>query len=258
MRFGSYTSKKALKAQRERTEKRLAGLRTFFEEARAYRKAKLARRDDFRSDVRFESMLPVMEKRLPLFLHALGVAEIQSALQFIEAHDVDAVLVTGQDVWRVTSLIKARGLSVILSTVQALPLRRWEPYDAARQVPAKLLAAGIPFCIANGGGSSGSSSARNLPYVAASAVGEGFSPEEALKAITLYPAQVLGVGDHLGSLEVGKLATLMVTDGNPLEITTNVTRAFISGREIDLASKHTQLYDKYTEKQRRLKESESR
>ncbi len=251
MRHSSSATAESMKAQRERWEKRLKGLQRFLEEARAYQKSKWAKRPDFRSDVRFEAMLPVLEKRLPLFIHALGVVEIQNALQFVEAHDLEAVLVSGQDVARLTDLIKARDIPVILSTVQELPLRRWEPYDSAMRVPAKLAAAGIPFCIANGSGSSGSSSARNLPYLAAAAVGSGFSPAEALKAITLYPARILGVGDQLGSLEPGKLATLMITDGHPLEITTNVQRAFIAGREIDLASKHTQLYEKYLEKQRR-------
>lgn len=251
MRHGSTTSAKARKSQRESWEKRLEELENFFDEARAYQKAKLARARDFRSDVRLDSMLPVLDKRLPLFIHALGVVEIQNALQFVEAQDVKAVLVSGQDVARVASLIKERGIPVILDTVQDLPMRRWEPYDTAKSVPAKLLQAGVPFCIANGSGSSGSSNARNLPYVAAAAVDEGFSADEALKAITLGAARILGVADQLGSLEVGKQATLMVTTGNPLEITSEVKRAFISGRELDLASKHTQLYEKYHEKQRR-------
>ena len=156
-------------------------------------------------------------------------------------------------------MLKAREIPVVLSTVQALPLRRWEPYDAASRVPAALLAAGVPFCIANGSGnSSGASNARNLPYIAAAAVGEGFTADDALRSITLSPAEVLGVADQLGSLQVGKLATLMITDGNPLEIPTNVQRAFVRGREIDLSSRHTQFYEKYQEKQRRmLKPSET-
>jgi imidazolonepropionase-like amidohydrolase len=258
MRQSGTASEEARKTWRERTEKELAKLEQFFEDARAYQKAKLVKANDFRSDVRFDAMLPVLEQRWPLYVHALGVIEIQSALQFVEQNDVEAVLVSGQDVWRAADLLKQRDIPVVLSTVQELPLRRWEAYDTAHRVPAQLLAKGVRFCIANGSGSAGSSSARNLPYVAASAVGEGFSAEDALRSITLDAAQILGVGDQLGSIEEGKRATLMITDGNPLEITTNVKRAFISGREIDLASKHTRLYDKYREKQRRFSGPEAR
>ncbi len=259
MRYGSSASADAQKSQRENWEERLKKLQTFFEEARAYQKAKLNRDVAFRSDVRLDAMMPVLEKRLRLFVHALGVVEIQRALQFVEEQDLEVVLVSGQDVARVTALLKAREIPVVLSTVQALPLRRWEPYDAASRVPAALLAAGVPFCIANGSGnSSGASNARNLPYIAAAAVGEGFTADDALRSITLSPAEVLGVADQLGSLQVGKLATLMITDGNPLEIPTNVQRAFVRGREIDLSSRHTQFYEKYQEKQRRmLKPSET-
>jgi len=252
MRFGSSASADAQKTQRENWEERLKTLETFFDEARAYQKAKLNRDVSFRSDVRLDAIIPVLEKRLRLFVHALGVVEIQRALQFVEEQDLSVVLVSGQDVARVTSLLKEREIPVVLSTVQALPLRRWEPYNAATRVPAALLAAGVPFCIANGSGnSSGASNARNLPYIAAAAVGEGFSAEDAMRSITLSPAEILGVSDQLGSLQVGKLATLIIADGNPLEITTNVQRAFIRGREIDLSSRHTKLYKKYQEKQRR-------
>lgn len=254
MRQSATASEQARRAQRENWEERLEELRDFFDEARAYRQAKRAGSRELKSDVRFESMLPVLDKQLPLFIHALAVVEIQNALQFVQEQDVKAVLVSGQDVWRVAPLLKERGIPVILSTVQDLPMRRWEPYDTARSVPGRLREAGVPFCIANEARRSGSSSARNLPYVAASAVNDAFTAEDALKSITIDAARILGVADQLGSLETGKQATLIVTSSNPLEITTQVKRAFIRGREIDLGSKHTQLYEKYLEKQRRMEE----
>ena len=253
MRHGSSSTAESQKSQRENWEKRLKQLREFMEQARAYQKAKRQRTADFKTDVRLDAMLPVLEQRLPLFVHAVGIVEIQRALQFVDEFDLKVVLVSGHDVARVTPLLKERGVSVILDTVQALPLRRWQSYDSARRVPAALLEAGVPFCIANGSAmTSGAPNARNLPYLAASAVGEGFSADDALRSITLSAAEILGVADELGSLEIGKAATLMVTTGNPLEITSNVERAFIRGREIDLSSRHTKLYDKYREKQRRL------
>jgi imidazolonepropionase-like amidohydrolase len=105
--------------------------------------------------------------------------------------------------------------------------------------------AGVRFCISNGGGGFGASNTRNLPYQAGMAAAFGLPRDEALKSVTLYPAQILGVGDRLGSIEVGKSASLMLTDGDPLEIRTHVLRVFIDGRETDLGNKHQRLYDKY-------------
>jgi imidazolonepropionase-like amidohydrolase len=103
----------------------------------------------------------------------------------------------------------------------------------------------VPFAIATPGDSFDTSNLRNLPYQAASAVAYGLSFEDALRAITLSPAEILGVADQVGSLDPGKLATLVIADGDPLEARTNVERAWIRGREVDLSSRHTRLYEKY-------------
>ena len=106
--------------------------------------------------------------------------------------------------------------------------------------------AGVRFCISTGGGSFGSSNARNLPYHAAMAAAFGLDREEAVRAVTRYPAEILGVGDDLGTLEVGKSASLMITDGDPLEIRTRVLEVFIDGRPAGVENnKHFRLYDKY-------------
>jgi len=99
----------------------------------------------------------------------------------------------------------------------------------------------------------GAMSDRNLPYQAGKAAAYGLPPIEALKAITLYPAQLLGVAGELGSIEVGKRATLIVTNGDPIEIATNVEQAYIDGARIDLSNKHTRLYEKYQKKYEQLK-----
>ena len=138
---------------------------------------------------------------------------------------------------------------MIINGTQELPLRRDDGYDDIYANAGKLSAAGVRFCIANSaGGSGGAANTRNLPYEAALAAAFGLPAGEALKAITLYPAQILGVGGELGSIEVGKRATLIVTDGDPLEIPTQVTMAFIDGAQIQLHSRHTQLYDKYRQR----------
>ncbi|MCA9065066.1 MAG: amidohydrolase family protein, partial [Planctomycetaceae bacterium] len=138
---------------------------------------------------------------------------------------------------------------VIVEAVHRNPLRRHEDYDAPYRLPARLSEAGIPFCI-SGSGRSESWNCRNLPYHAATAVAYGLPYEDAVRAVTISPAQILGIADRVGSLEVGKDATLFVADGDPLETTTVIESAWIQGRPVDLSSHHTKLYSKYQQKYR--------
>jgi imidazolonepropionase-like amidohydrolase len=147
--------------------------------------------------------------------------------------------------------LKEKNVPVVYGPIHDLPQRPWEAYDTPFAAPKKLLDAGVKFCIAN----FDNSNVRNLPYEAATAAAFGLPPDEALKSITLNAAEILGVSARVGSLEVGKDATLIVTTGDPLEITTQVEREFMQGREIDLGNKHKALYQKYSEKYRRLKNS---
>ena len=130
-----------------------------------------------------------------------------------------------------------------------MPKRNDSDYDEIFTLPARLEAAGVRWCMSSG---NRASNVRNLPYTAALAVAYGLDKDVALRAITLRTAQMLGVGDVLGSIETGKSATLILTDGNPLEMATHVERAWIDGREIDLRNKQTELRDKYREKYRQL------
>jgi imidazolonepropionase-like amidohydrolase len=141
---------------------------------------------------------------------------------------------------------------VIVNPIHRTPWREWEAYDEPFSLPAKLYAAGVRFCIAGDGDASNE---RNVPYHAATAAAYGLPKEEALKAITLNAAKILGLQDRLGSIEPGKDATLIVTTGDPLEITSNVEMEFIRGKKIPLTSRHTRLYEKYMEKYQRLKGS---
>jgi imidazolonepropionase-like amidohydrolase len=139
---------------------------------------------------------------------------------------------------------------VIVSAVYRLPRSRSDAYDAAYTLPNRLRELGIRYCI-SGSASSRISNVRNLPYHAATAAAYGLPKDEALKAITLYPAQIHGVDDRVGSLRKGKDATLFVTNGDPLETATQVEKAWIQGRSVDLSSRHVKLYEKYREKYRR-------
>ncbi|MFQ6112927.1 MAG: amidohydrolase family protein [bacterium] len=247
---------KSKEEQLKERDKNLQKIRDAFAEARAYLRAKEAEAKEgvpyHDTDLRWEAMIPVLKKEIPVFVHANEIRQIQAAMDWASEEDIKMVLVGGQDAWRVADLLKEKNVPVIVGGTHRLPMRRWEAYDTPFTLPLKLYEAGVTFCIATQGGSFGAAHERNLPYQAAMAAAYGLPKEEALKAVTLYPAQILGVAGQVGSLEVGKDATLIVTDGDPLEITTNVEWEFIQGRKIDLSSRHTQLYQKYKTKYQRM------
>ena len=238
------------KEQKTRDEA-LALLEQTFADARSYQKARAAGNagaGPHPLDTRWEAMLPVLEGKVPLVVAADEIQQIQAAVAFAQRENVKLILYGGYDAPHCAALLNKHRVPVIVSTVHRLPRRRGDAYDAAYSLPGRLHAAGIAFCIA----SQNTSNARNLPYEAAMAAGYGLPPEEALKAITLYPAQILGADDRVGSLEVGKHATLIITDGDPLDTPTHVEAAFIQGRRVDLDNRHKRLWRKYEEKYRRL------
>lgn len=221
-----------------------------FATARAYMKAREAERSRHDPDLRWEAMIPVLQKNVPVWVNADEVAQIQSALSWAEQEGVNLVIVGGNDAWRVAGLLKEKKIPVIYTNVLSSPGRRFEPYDLVYSTPAKLAEAGVSFCIA---GERSPSFSRNLNHQAATAAAFGLPKDEALKAVTLYAARILGIADRVGSLERGKDATLMITDGDPLELSTTVLQVYIQGRKADMRDKHKQLYGKYQEKYRQLK-----
>lgn len=236
---------------RKASAKRLRMLEDAFERAAAYRVAKM-NGEAKRTDTRWEAMLPVFDGSRPVFMQADDVAQIRYALAFAQRFGLRLVIVGGTDAWRLAPLLRERDVPVIIAGVHRLPERRDEAPDTAYRLAAQLAQAGVRYCIARGANSFQTPYDRNLPYEAATAAAHGLDPTEALRAITLYPAQILGVADRLGSLEVGKLASLVVTDGDPLDIRTRVERVYIQGREIDLSNRQTRLLDKYRERLRQL------
>lgn len=235
----------------KRRDERLELLHTSFEEAAAYRKAREAGTIE-EIDLRWEAMLPVFTGELPVFAHAEDLMQLRHALRLKDEFGFELVIVGGADAWRIATVLAEKNVAVIVGGTHLLPQRRHEGYSTAFENPARLLAAGVRTAIASPGGTFTAPHERNLPYEAATAVAHGLDHDEALKAVTLYPAQILGIDDRLGSLEPGKDATFFVTDGDPLEITTQVRRAFIEGRELDLTNRQTTLYEKYRERLRQV------
>jgi len=233
--------------QKKAREESIQAIRDAFEDARAYWTARDAEgktgipRHD--RDVKWDAMGKALRGEIPVMFHASVLNQIRSVLRFVDEQKLkNVVLVGGTDAWRVADELKARDIAVITEAPQSLPSRSYEPYDEGMALPAKLHAAGVRFCISDGGGSTNE---RNLPYEAAVAAAYGLPREEALKGITLYPAQILGVADRLGSIEPGKIADLIVTNGDPLEITTQVEQVYINGKAISMETRHTRLFHKY-------------
>jgi imidazolonepropionase-like amidohydrolase len=234
--------------QKEEREKSQAALKSAFDDARAYMVAKEGDKargmSRHKNDLRWDAMIAVFRGQLPVIVDADEIQQIEAAVAWADKEKLKLIIWGGADAWRVADLLKARDIPVIVQGTHRQPSRRFDDYDDPFTLPAKLHEAGIRFCIAGGG----ASNERNLPYQAATAAAYGLPKDEALKSITLYPAQILGAADRIGSLEVGKDATLIITDGDPLEIPTHVERMFIQGRDVDLTSRHTMLYLKYKTK----------
>ena len=215
-----------------------------FEDARAFWKAKDTS-SDLDVDIRMEALGAVLKKEIPIHVQANTVRQIRDAVHWAKQEGFELVIFGASDAHLVADLLQDNGVPVVIGRVNATTSRRWESYDSKATHPTKLYAAGVRFAIAY---ASSPSNERNLPYEAGKAVAFGLPYEEALKAVTIYPAEILGVADRLGSLEAGKDATLFVSSGDPLDIRSNLELAFIQGRLVDLSSRHTQLFEKYQQK----------
>ncbi len=225
----------------KRYQAQLRRLEEWFETARRYQRARQSPPADFKPDLKLEAMLPVLEGKLPVVVTAVREREIRQALSFAEKQKIRMILAGARDAAKVAAELKARNVPVILPRVLELPLHEDDPYDQPFTLASELHKAGVRFAFA----SYSSSFSRNLPYQAAASAAFGLPYQEALKGVTLYPAEIWGLGAELGSIEPGKIANLIVTDGDPLEVRTQVKQVFIRGKEVDLNNKHRILYEKY-------------
>ena len=236
----------------------IENLKTSFEDARAYWTARDAEgaagipRHD--RDAKWDAMGRALKGEIPVMIRAQSLSQIRAALKFADEQKLSKViLVGGGDAWRVAVELKRRHVAVIADGLLGMPRRRSDAYDENFTLPAKLAAAGIPFCISDGGSSFGAMNARNLAYHAAMAAAFGLSREDALKSVTLWPAEILGAGDRVGSIEVGKLGDLFVADGDPLEIATHIEQVYINGRAVSMENRQTRLFEKYDARPRGAK-----
>ena len=233
--WGSPVPPKYNKMQNENLDK----LKTFFEESYAY----CHNKPKEYPNIGYEAMCPVFKGEVPLFVHAWYSRDILEALKlFSKWEKIRIVLVTGADVVRVIPELKKQSIPVVYTAVHSLPLYEDNEPFFPSQVPSVLADSGITFALTFGS----SWEVRNLPYVAGTSVARGLPYLKALESITLNPAKILGIDDKYGSLEVGKSATLIVTEGDILNIPkSRVVKAFIDGRGIKLESHQTVLYERY-------------
>ena len=227
---------------RKEYDERVGEIRAWLDAARRYATALGAAEGDGPApDLRLAGLASVVAGRQPLLVRADRERQLRDAVAFAEKESLRLVLVGGKDAWRLADLLAEKRIAVILGPAQALPPREDDPYDRGYTVARDLRAAGVPIAIST----FGASAAFSLPYEAAQAVAFGLPWEDGLRAITRWPAEILGLDDRIGTLEPGKVANLIVTDGDPLEIRTRVTHVLVRGRVVELENKHTRSYERY-------------
>jgi imidazolonepropionase-like amidohydrolase len=225
-------------------DKEMAELNEFFESARRYKQAKDAKPADFKPDLKLDAMIPVLDGKEPIMVTAVREREIRDAIAFSDKQRVKIILCDASEAGKVTKEIKEHNIPVILGPMLSLPLNEDDAYDESYSTPAVLQKAGILFSLGTLSGKANLAS-RNLPFQAGQAVAFGLPHDDAMKAITKNAAEIWGVGDQIGTIEEGKWADLMVTDGDPLEAQTLVKQLFIKGKPVDLSNKQKDLYEKY-------------
>ena len=236
----------------ERAREQIARIDAQLDEARAYAKAKAAEAEGgprYNRDTRLEGNLPALDGDTPVFLHTGGVKSIREAVRWGREQGFRIIIVDSGDAWRVADFLAEHNVPVIVGSILAGASGADAPYDGAYTRAAKLAEAGVKVTIAGTGGlGGGATNLRSMPYHAGVAAAFGLPKDEALKSVTLNAAEILGVDADLGSIEIGKSASLVLTDGDILEIRTHVLGEWIDGRPVDLSSKHTDLWEKYRDR----------
>ena len=251
----SPTARLSVRLQEKRRDEAVRKLEDAFAEARAYERARSAEgkagvpRHD--ADPRLEALAPAAAGKLPVLVRANTVEQIRAALAWAKKEGVTIAIVGGAEAGRAASEIASAKVPVILDGVMDLPNRSDDPYDARFAAAGILAKAGVTVAFSDGAGNNEAATVRNLVEQAAMAVAFGFPREKAVEAMTLTPARILGVADRVGSVEAGKDATLIVTDGDVLDLKSHVVAAYLDGRELDLTDKQKRLYERYRNRPKR-------
>lgn len=187
-----------------------------------------------------DAMLPVVRGEIPVIFGVQTAEQIRGALAMADSFGLRVILRGAKDAWRLTDTLAARKIPVIVGPITSTP-EGDEPYDMIYANPGALVRAGVLLAFQ----SADAADVRNLPYQAALATAYGLDPEEALKAITINPARIWGVSDRYGSIEIGKVANLFVSTGDPLDVRNTVRHLFIRGASIPVEDRHSRLYEQF-------------
>ncbi|MEM0912085.1 MAG: amidohydrolase family protein [Pseudomonadota bacterium] len=240
----SFWERRTVEEQRKDNAEQLEDLMRTFELIKAYHQRR-EHSPDSPIDVRWEAMRPVFKGDVPLFVHADDYRQMEQAVTFAAHHEINIVLVGGADVMMAIDLLRSSQTPLVFTAPWGTPQRSDQAYDVAYAIPALLEQNDIPFALAI----AGSWNVRDLPFAAGQIVAHGASKAQALRSVTIAPARILGIDDSTGSIEVGKQANLVVSEGDLFDhLTHKVTMMMIDGRRVDLNSRHTQLYEKYKQK----------
>jgi imidazolonepropionase-like amidohydrolase len=222
--------------------KKIEDIKNVFRQAKAY----LQESTHAETNLKLEALKGLFNKTQKLFVHANQVKQMLIAIDFVKEFGFDVVIVGASESFQIADLLKQYNIAVVLSDEHALPSAEDDDVDQPFKTPAMLQKAGVLFALND---EHGESRYRNLPFNAGTAAAYGLTKEQALQAITLNSAKILGVDDKTGSLEAGKDANIVVSEGDILDMRTSIIiHAFIQGREVSLENKQTQLYDRYKHK----------
>lgn len=214
-------------------------IKSFFRQAKAY----LQEPAHQNLNLKFEALRKLFDKKQKLFVHGDQVKQMLVAIDFVKEFGFDVVIVGGSESFQIADLLKANNIAVILNEQHALPATEDDDVDQPYKTPAALQKAGVLFALNDG---SDNHRYRNLSYNAGTAATYGLTKEQALQAITLNAAKILGIADRTGSLEAGKDANIVISEGDLLDMkSSTVTEAFIQGRQVSLDNKQKQLYERY-------------
>ena len=247
--------KKSEKQQKEEIQKSIRDLDNMVRDARAYfqRVKQRSRIADERqkTDLRLESMIPFVVEKKKIFIHADEARQIKAAVEWAKKNDLKIIIVGGSDSWLLTDLLVKNNIPVIIDQVEKIPTRRFEPIHLPYKLPFLLKQAGVQFCLNTIIGYPHDGNIRNLPNEAMRAAAYGLSKSEALQSITLSTAEILGVDDKVGSLDIGKDATFFISETPPMAMNPKILMTSIQGKEENLNNHQKMLYKKYQEKYRR-------
>ena len=238
-RFGSFFGQQPQTDPIRTSLDRIESVKHFFRQAKGY----LQENNHSAANLKYEAVRGLFDKSQKFFVHCDLVKEMLVAIDFVKEFNFDVVIVGGTDSWQIADLLRQNHISVILSSPHNLPAMADDDVDQPYKTAAMLQKAGVLFAIND---NDGQTRGRNLVFNAGTAAAYGLTKEQALSAITLNPAKILGVENKTGSVEAGKDANLVITTGDLLDMRTSiVTDAYIQGRKLDLTDKHKQLYERY-------------